>query len=33
MPARRLLSFGLSPEDEAEVAEGTALDETPGEAA
>lgn len=33
MPARRLLSFGLSPEDEAEVAEGTALDKTPGEAA
>lgn len=33
MPARRLLSFGLSPEDEAEVAEGTSLDGTPGEAA
>lgn len=33
MPARRLLSFGLPPEDEAEVAEGTSLDGTPGEAA
>lgn len=33
LPSRKLLSFGLSPEDEAEVAEGDVRDEAPAEVA